>query len=299
MLQRKELRKTSSQLKWRPSHIHMMSLVISDLVVAINYSGTFFFNGGDICFFCTIYCGRSMGYQVWMCIYQATIMLNRWLIVVITFQRVRFIRSYRRVSRDNRAIITQLFSQGAFAVTAFAIYAVIMNFSRMDLPLETLPFNIIFLTLMLPMTALIVYRTKGRTSEPVVEFQKLTFVVAFFSCLSASLDIAAKAPLLSHVENGCIDDNEIDLWTVVWVVISAQFFEMFNCTVNLIIYLALSKQFRRKFVRCVSCASFRRKFASWFDRVKHREGIAIGTDMSLTAGDSTVSVISVRPLPEV
>ena len=39
ILQRKRAsqRQASTQLRWRPSHIHMMSLVISDLIVGINY----------------------------------------------------------------------------------------------------------------------------------------------------------------------------------------------------------------------------------------------------------------------
>ena len=303
ILERRELRQTSSRLRWRPSHIHMMCLVVTDLVFGINYSVISTVRDDNVCIFCTIDCVEDgIGFKTWMCIYQATIMLNRWLIVVITFQRVRFIQSFRRVSRDNKAMITQLLSQGALALTVFGIYAVVMNSLTVDLPLETLPFNVAFLALMLPMTALIVYRTRGRTSEAVVECQRRTFVVAFFSCLSASIDIAAKAPLLSHILNGCIKDEELDRSSIFALVISAQFFDVFNCTINIFIYLALSKEFRRVFIGCFTCRSLREKVTTWkSNRASRREENKTDTPITVESENdsSTVSVISLRRLPEV
>ena len=152
---------------------------------------------------------------------------------------------------------------------------------QVDTPLETLPFSATFLALMIPMTATIAHQTRARNSRAVTEFRKLTFIVASLSCVSAGLDVVARSPFVARVTNGCITDVT-NLHVIVYFIFSAQFFDVFNCTVNFFIYMTLSREFRHTFA---GCFSFRRR---------EREEESESGDRNLS-----ITVISLTSLPDV
>ena len=174
--------------------------------------------------------------------------LNRWIILVITFQRVRYVRKFQLVSRNNAALIWEIVLHGAVFSVSITAYIIFMNHlarnTKGGVVVEFLPFYAVYLILMIPMASIIVYKTReiyirsdNHSRRFVKEFQGLTFIVALFCSGSVIFDIAEEIYTLTTGSKRSIKTSLIMEYLSMW-------FHMLNCAINFFIYLVFSKTFR-------------------------------------------------------
>ena len=101
-------------------------------------------------------------------------------------------------------MIWEIVIHGASFAAVVIAYISAMNNSRIGVEVEFLPFDVLYLILMIPMALIILYKTREMFFERdeqgrrhVKAFQRFTLVVASYSIFSVAMDIAEQSYLLN------------------------------------------------------------------------------------------------------